>query len=118
MAAHALATWFIHGIGVRKDFARAVALEEIALRAGVAEAASNIAYAYESGKGVPKDLERALLFYRKAARLGDAEAAYEVGRCLFYGIGTRKNEALGRKWVRRARQTEQNRSAGASRNVR
>jgi len=27
---------------------------------------------------------------------------YEVGSCVFYGIGTDKNERLGRKWTERS----------------
>src|SRR5260221_8335384 len=105
MAAHALATWYIHGIGVRRDFATAAKLEAQASRAGVAEAAFNLAYSYESGKGVEKDERRALRLYRRAARLGDADAVYEVGRCIFYGIGAPKNERLGQKWIDRAGST-------------
>ena len=102
MAAHALATWYIHGIGVRKNFRVAVALEEVAARAGIPEAVFNLAFAYETGRGAKKDGAKALKLYRRAATLGDKDAIYEVGRCIFYGIGTGKNERLGRKWIERS----------------
>jgi TPR repeat protein len=102
MAAHALATWYIHGIGVRKNFRAAVALERIAARAGIVEAIFNLAFAHEMGRGTQKDTTRALRLYRSAAAKGDRDAMYEVGRCVFYGIGTDKNERLGRKWIERA----------------
>jgi uncharacterized protein len=115
MAAHALATWYIHGIGVRRDFAAAMALEKVAARAGIVDAISNLAFAYEAGKGVDKDPREALRLYRQAARLGDADAMYEVGRCLFYGVGTQKNERLGRKWINRS--TEASGSGSAASNT-
>jgi len=102
MAAHALATWYIHGIGMRKNFRAAVALEEVAARAGIVEAMFNLAFAYETGRGTDKDTTKALRLYRRAAAKGDRDAMYEVGRCVFYGIGTKKNERLGRKWIERS----------------
>ena len=102
MAAHALAIWYLQGIGLRKNFAAAVEFERTAARAGNLEAIHNLAIAYETGKGVKKDAHEALRQYRRAARLGDGAAMYEVGRCLFYGIGAPKNERLGRKWIGRS----------------
>ena len=102
MAAHALATWYIHGIGVRKNFALAVELEQVAAAARIPDALYNLAFAYETGKGVKRDERRAFELYRRAAKAGDRGAAYEVGRCFFYGIGTRVNRVLGRKWLARS----------------
>jgi TPR repeat protein len=99
MAAHALASWYIHGIGVRKNFATAVALEMKAARSGIVDAINNLAFAYEAGRGVEKDERRSFQLYRRAAALGDPGATYEVGRCFFYGIGTRRNERLGHEWI-------------------
>jgi uncharacterized protein len=103
MASHALATWYIHGLGVRKNFVKAIQLEEQAARSGIVDAISNLAFAYETGKGVQKDQAKAFRLYRRAATLGGADAAYEVGRCLFYGIGTRRNERLGRTWLEKSK---------------
>ena len=101
-AAHALATWYIHGIGVRRNFAHAIALEKIAARANIAPAIYNLAFAYESGRGVDKNTRKAFLLYRKGARLGDVDAMYEVGRCLFYGIGTKENKLTARRWIEKS----------------
>ena len=105
-AAHALATWYIHGIGVRKNFKKAVALETVAARSGITEALYNLAFAYETGRGTKKDEAKAFQLYREAARDGDADAMHEVGRCLYYGIGTPKNERLGRRWIDRSTAAE------------
>jgi TPR repeat protein len=103
MAAHALATWYIYGIGVRKNFATAMMLEEQAARAGILDAICNLARAYETGKGVQKDASKSHRLYRRASALGDVGAPYEVGRQLFYGIGIRPNERLARKWIARSK---------------
>jgi len=87
---------------MRKNFRAAVALEEVAARAGIVEAMFNLAFAYETGRGTDKDTTKALRLYRRAAAKGDRDAMYEVGRCVFYGIGTKKNERLGRKWIERS----------------
>jgi TPR repeat protein len=59
MAAHALASWYIHGIGVRKDYALAAALERQAARAGIAEAVFNLGSeqiaAHEQGGATGRD---------------------------------------------------------------
>jgi TPR repeat protein len=103
MAAHALAIWHIRGIGVRKNFAKAVALEKIAARAGISEALYNLGFAHETGRGAQRDRRKAFRYYVRAARLRDAAATYEVGRCLFYGLGTTRNERLGKRWIARAK---------------
>lgn len=104
MASHALASWYIHGVGVRRNYKAAVALEQVAARSGIAEAVFNLAYSHESGKGVRRSLAKAFQLYHRAAVLGDAGAMYELGRCLFYGIGTPKNERLAHRWIERAEQ--------------
>ena len=103
MAAHALASWYLHGIGVRKNFRKAVELERVAADGGITEAVYNLAVACESGRGTKKDEVEAFRLYRVAARRGDVDAMYGVGRCLFYGIGTRRNPRLGEKWIERSR---------------
>lgn len=104
MAAHALATWHIHGIGVRKNFAVAVALERKAARGGIVDAIRNLAVAYEVGKGVGRDKRKSFRLYLRASRSGDAAGTYEVGRCLFYGIGTARDRDRGLKWIEKSKQ--------------
>lgn len=99
LALHALATWYIHGVGVRRNYRKAVVLERAAARRGVSAALFNLGFAYESGQGVEKNLRRAFHFYRRAADLGDRDAAQEVGRCLYYGIGVRRDVDHARKWL-------------------
>jgi uncharacterized protein len=101
-AANALATWCYFGIGMRRDYVRGNQLAMLADRAGIAEATYNLGYSHESGKGVGKDLKKAVAYYRRAAQRGDERAMFELSRCLYFGIGTRKNESLGLRWQERS----------------
>ena len=88
---YALGSWYFYGVCVRRDRAKGVRLFARAARAGVVDAASELAGCYEEGTGVAKNRAQAFYWYRKAAEDGDVDSLYEVGRCLHYGIGTRKN---------------------------
>lgn len=50
-AAYALATWYLHGVGVRKDFKKGRLLLERAARADIREAHYDLAVCYETGRG-------------------------------------------------------------------
>ncbi len=102
-AIHALATWYLFGVGVRRNFRKGFELELRAAKLGVSEAAFNVATSYETGKGVPRNARRGFEYYKRAARLGDRDALYEVGRCLYYGIGVPQDRALAERWFARAR---------------
>jgi hypothetical protein len=103
MAIHALATWYLFGVGVRKNRHKGLVLEAEASALGIAEAAFNLAYSYEVGAGVTRDPALALRYYKRAARLGDKDALYEVGRFYHYGIGVRASRANARRWFAKAR---------------
>jgi TPR repeat protein len=102
-AQHALATWYLFGVGVRKNFKKAAELEARAARANVAEAAFNLAVSCETGRGVERNAREALRLYKRAASLGDDDAPYEVGRMYRYGIGIRADERAAKLWYARAR---------------
>jgi uncharacterized protein len=102
-AMHALATWYIFGVGVRKNYKKGLALEQKAAEGGIAEAAFNLAVSYETGKGVRRDPAVAFRFYKMAARLGDAQAIYEVGRCYYYGEGVTESKTTAERWLDKAR---------------
>jgi TPR repeat protein len=97
-AAYALATWYLFGKHVKKNFTRGFELLQMSIDWDPSkEAYFNIAYSYEAGKGVDKDLKKAFQYYLLAALYGDKQAKREVGRCLYYGIGIAKNKELGLK---------------------
>ena len=102
-ASYALATWYLHGskfTAVNKK--RAVQLLKKSAKGGVADAAHDLAVAYEKGDGVDKSPELAFESNVLAALLGDAQSFYEVGRMYFHGIGVAKNRRLAKYWLAKA----------------
>ncbi|WP_425052243.1 tetratricopeptide repeat protein [Psychromarinibacter sp. S121] len=86
-AEHVLGSNYLLGEGgVEEDALRGVAYLVRAAEKGIAEAQSNLGYAYYTGKGVGQDDVKALEWFREAADQGLARAAaaaaqmYEAGR--------------------------------------
>jgi len=103
-ATYELATWYLFGspfTPVKKN--EAIRLLKKATEGGVADAAHDLAVAYENGDGVKKSLGQAFEMNMCAALLGDAQAFYEVGRMYFYGIGVSRNRRVARYWLDKAK---------------
>lgn len=100
-AMYALATWYLFGVHVKRSFKMAATLLKQCADE-VAEASYDLAVCYELGRGVKKSLPVALEYYMRSALQGDAQAHFEVGRCFFFGIGTSKNVAAGKLWMKKA----------------
>src|SRR5579872_6842397 len=79
-AIYALANWYIHGKGVKKNFKKAVSLLKKAASDKYAPAEFDLAASYELGKGVTKNLKAALIWYRRAANGGDLDGQRELAR--------------------------------------
>lgn len=102
-AAYALATWYLHGIYVKKDLKRGVKFLRQAISTEyIPEAFYDLAISYEKGLGIKKDEKKAYDLYLNAAIWGHKKSYFEVGRCLFYGLGVSKNKSLARSWLKRA----------------
>jgi TPR repeat protein len=102
-ATYALATWYLFGspfTPVKKS--EAIRLLKKATEGGVADAAHDLAVAYEKGDGVKKSLNQAFELNMYAALLGDAQSFYEVGRMYHYGIGVSRNRRLAKHWLEKA----------------
>lgn len=100
-ASYALASWYLNGFHVRKDYKKAFPLLKNAVEGEYEkgfilykDALSDIAVCYELGNGVDRDLHKAFHYYLLAAFSGDAQALKEISRCLYYGIGVSKDEEL------------------------
>lgn len=98
-ASYALATWYLNGFHVRKNYKRAFSLLKDAVEGGnengftlYKDALLDIAICYELGNGVDKDLHKAFQYYILAAFSGETQALEEISRCLYYGIGVPKDE--------------------------
>jgi TPR repeat protein len=57
-ACYALATWYLHGTGVRKNYKTAFGLLRYAGRFGVRSAFYNLAVCYETGRGTKRDVKK------------------------------------------------------------
>ena len=78
-----LAYFYLNGISVRQDFARAVALYEEAIKGpspDLGQYLYDLANCYELGIGVPPDRARAMALYLKSAQLGSRLAQQALSR--------------------------------------
>lgn len=101
-ATYALATWYLHGENVQKDFDKAVSLLKIASSLKHTDALYDLAVCYEEGKGIEEDKYEAFKLYQMAALYGDKQSYYEVGRCLYHGIGISEDKDLAEIWLEKA----------------
>lgn len=102
-AVYALANWYLHGKGVKKDRKHAVRLLKQAASKKYPAAEYDLAVSYELGQGgLPRDPKTALVWYRRAANDGDCDAMTELGRCYYHGIGTRQDFKKAAQWYRKA----------------
>lgn len=102
-ATYAIATWYLFGKHLKKDYKKAVTLLQLATEGNLPEAFYDLAVCYETGKGVKIDKRQAFLNYLSASLLGDKQSIYEVGRCYYYGIGINKNKELSQRWLNAAK---------------
>lgn len=100
-ASYALATWYLNGFHVRKNYRKGFSLLQVAVQGGAEknftlykDALSDIAVCYELGNGVQKDEQKAYYYYVLAALSGDDQAKQELSRCLYFGIGITKDVEL------------------------
>ncbi len=90
------------GVGVPKDYGKAMQWYRKAADAGNAAAMNNIGWLYENGKGVSQDYTEAMRWYRKAADAGDADAMYNIGVLYQNGWGVSQDYTEAMKWYRKA----------------
>ena len=102
---YALGTWYAFGVGTRKNYGRAADLFEAAAHAGHADAQFNLGVCFEKGRGRQKNARSAFYWYQKAAVIEKGgSASGEAARCLYWGIGTKRNlQAAFRMFLQAAR---------------
>ncbi len=82
-----------------------------AAKSGQAGAQFYLATKYQQGKDVKQSDTQAFAWYKAAADQGLSPAQLNVGRMLADGIGTRKDEALARKYFEKAASHGDNRAS-------
>jgi hypothetical protein len=92
----------INGLGVAKDYAKAVDWLRKGAEQGDAKSQAYLGYCYENAWGVALDYQKAQDLYRKAANAGNLFAQYNFGMLFLNGFGTEKNLAEAAKWLGKA----------------
>ena len=100
--------------GVAEDYAKALALYQLAAAQNLDGAQWWLGYLYDLGLGVAKDVAEALRLWQLAAAQGHPTALFSVGFFHEHGLGgVRKNKAEAIRWYRRAQAGGHPRAADA-----
>lgn len=97
-----LASFYIAGYGVEKDYVEAARLYKVAADAGDPLGHHSFAWCCFRGVGVEKALDRAFYHWLEAAKDGVADAQAAVADCLFTGMGTDVDMTAAAEWARLA----------------
>jgi TPR repeat protein/serine/threonine protein kinase len=90
------------GVGVPKDYGKAMRWYRKAADAGNADAMHNIGWLYHKGLGVSQDYTEAMKWYRKAADAGNAMAMNNIGVLYQNGWGVSRDYTEAMRWFRKA----------------
>ena len=99
---YSLGEAYYFGMGVARNYAKALKWYRMAGDHGYAAAQNNLGHMYKNGEGVPQDHAEAAKWYRKAAEQGDAQAQSNLGVAYFKGRGVPQDYAEAVKWTRKA----------------
>jgi len=94
-----LGTFYEQGVGIARNYTKALEWYEKSAKAGQAEAYYNVGVCYDIGMGVSADTAKALQNYQKAADMGMALAMYKLSTIFISGIGTARDAAKGIAWL-------------------
>ena len=101
-----LGRYFFKGLGVDRDYAKALECYHKAAALKSGWAMEQIGWCHEKGLGVPVDEKEALKWYRKAAESGQTWSMGHVAVLYETGRGTEKNPAEAYRWYRKRRRQE------------
>ena len=102
MSQYKLGISYYNGVGIIKDWSKALHWFKEAGEQGDVDALYMIGMMYQFGKGVEPDAKEAFYWYYKAAELGDAESQYRVGNSYHLGRGVEKDLSAAVDWWRKA----------------
>ncbi|MDR2892023.1 MAG: sel1 repeat family protein [Deltaproteobacteria bacterium] len=97
-----LGRFYEQGIGIARNYTKAMEWYEKAAKTGQPEGYYNLGVCFEIGIGVTADASRAFIHYQKAADLGLAQAMYKLSSLCIAGIGTSKDVARGMDYLKQA----------------
>lgn len=90
------------GIGVEKDYSKALYYYKQAADMGNGDAYAGIGYAFANDLGIGKNTEKAIDFYKQGAKLGSARAMNNLGSAYNCGLGVQKNPCEAVVWFEKA----------------
>ncbi len=90
------------GLGVPRDFEKAVNWYRKAAKQGSVEAQHNLGVMYDLGKGVPQSYSMAAEWYRQAANQGFVESQNSLGMMYELGQGVPQDYKQAVEWYRKA----------------
>jgi TPR repeat protein len=100
-----LGRYFFNGLGVERDYGKALECYHKAAELKSGWAMEQIGWCYEKGLGVPFDENEALKWYRKAAESGQTWSMGHVAVWNETGRGTEKNPVEAYRWYRKRAET-------------
>jgi len=90
------------GIGVRRDYAKALGWYEKAASKDFVPSMAILGWMYHSGLGTEKDETKAIEWYEKAADGGSGSAMHNLGHIYHRGAGVPANPEQAARWFRRS----------------
>ena len=97
-----LGRFYEQGVGIARNYTKALEWYEKAAKAGQAAGYFNMGVCFEIGMGTAADAAKALHNYQKAADMGMALAMYKLSSLFISGTGTAKDAAKGVVWLEKA----------------
>ena len=98
-----LADLYFEGLGVEKDYSKAMEYHQKALELGVKKSAEEIGSLYADGNGVPENIDEAKKYFEIAANANYAFSWYNLGMIYLSGFGsTPKDEVKGIECLKKA----------------
>jgi len=97
-----LGNFYEQGVGIGRNYTKAMTWYEKAAKAGQAEGYYNLGVCYDIGMGATADAAKALQNYQQAADMGMALAMYKLSSIFISGSGTDKDAAKGIAWLEKA----------------
>ena len=97
-----VATRFVDGKKITRDYAKAALWYQKAASAGLAPAQYRLGTLFERGNGVPKDSSAARLWYERAAENGNVKAMHNLAVIYASPNGGQTNYAKAGKWFEKA----------------
>lgn len=94
--------YYEFGIGVPKDYSKAMSWYKKAADHGHAAAKASLGYLYQTGHGQKINAKRASEFYKSSAELGNIRGQFLLGVAYINGIGVRQDPKKAALWIHKA----------------